>query len=103
MIVRANVVSQGKLERKGFLGWACAVQPGFDAMSHLRRVEIMFGSSCVTYAYVIRCYCFTRASTDCEFRLRRGQDCGLVGSFDLAFIWKSPLAAGDVQGQSARK
>ena len=60
MIVHVNVVNRGEIEtvqhtmlhcpafaeeRKGFLGRACAVQPGFGTMSRLKQVEIVSGSS----------------------------------------------------------
>ena len=58
MIVRANLVNRGKWkrcntmlhcpafakERKGLPERACAVQPGFGAMSCPKQVEIVLGS-----------------------------------------------------------
>ena len=70
------------IERKGFLERPCAFQPGFDAMSLLKKVEIMLGSDSTKllnpheYRYLALFFLLTPAPVAafncCEFRLCGG-------------------------------
>ena len=81
-------------KKNGGVPWAGLC--GSDAMSRLKPVEIMLGpgirlSEVAESSRVPRrvplfdLFIFTETSTSCDFRLRRGQDRGLVGSLDPVF------------------